>query len=62
MGTAKLVENISHHVKDDHPHDLAFDDDDSAPTVSGNTPRVLKNVSSKLPYEVTELSKDLNLK
>ena len=60
-GAAELVEDISHHVEDDHPHDLALDDDDPTPTVCSDSPWMLENIGPKLPDEVTELGKDLNL-
>ena len=59
---AELVEDITHHVEDDHPHDFALDDDDPSPTVGGDSSRVLEDVGAKLPYEVAELSKDLYLR
>ena len=59
---AELVQDVAHHVEDNDPHDLAFDDNNPAPAVSGDSPWVLKDVGAKLPDEVAELGKDLNLK
>merc|ERR1719481_1641468 len=58
---AELVEDITHHVKNDNPHDFTFDNNYPPPAVSSNPSGMLKNVGPKLPYEVAELVKDLNL-
>ena len=49
-------------IKDDDPHDLAFDDDDSTLVVDANSARVLKNVSAEFTDKLTVLVVDLNLK
>ena len=58
---AELVQDISHHVEDNDPHNLALHDNDSSPTVSGDASGMLKYISAKFPNEVAELGENLNL-
>ena len=60
-GAAELVEDITHHVKYDHPHDFAFNNNNPPPAIGSNPSGMLKNIGPKLPYEVAEFGKDLNL-
>jgi hypothetical protein len=60
-GTTELVKNIPEHVEDDDPHDLALHNNDAAMIVSGDSTRMLENVGSKLPDELSILGEDLDL-
>ena len=62
LGAVELVEDVANHVKDDNPHDLALHHDDSATVVGGDSARMLENVGTKLPDELTELCEYLNLR
>ena len=61
-GATELVEDVTNHVEDDNPHDLALHHDDSATVVGGDSARMLENVGTKLPDELTELCEYLNLR
>ena len=62
LRAVELVEDVANHVKDDNPHDLALHHDDSATVVGGDSARMLENVGTKLPDELTELGEYLNLR
>jgi len=61
LGTAKLVQDISHLIKDDDPHHLALNNDDPTLVVNCDAPWMLKDVSTKLAHKLAILVVDLYL-
>ena len=60
-GAAELVEDVTDHVEDDDPHDLALNDDDPATVVCGHTTGMLEYVCTELADKLSILSEDLTL-
>ena len=58
----KYSDKIIHLIKDDDPHDLAFDNNDPALVVDAHAPRVLQDLGPELAHELAVLIVDLNLK
>ena len=61
LGTTKLVEDIASLIKYDDSHNLAFNHNDSAFVVNGNSSRVLQNIGAKFTHELAILVVNLDL-
>lgn len=61
LGAAKLVEDVSHLIKNNDTHDLALDNNDPPLVVHADAAGMLENVRAKLPDKLSVLVVDLNL-
>ena len=62
LGTTKLVENIAGLIENDDPHNLAFNYNDAAFVVNGNSSGVLQNIGAKFTHKLAILVVNLDLK
>ena len=62
LGTTKLVENIAGLIENDDAHNLAFDYNDAAFVVDGNSSGVLQNIGAKFTHKLAILVVNLDLK
>ena len=62
LGTTKLVENIAGLIENDDSHNLAFNYNDAAFIVDGNSSGVLQNIGAKFTHKLAILVVNLDLK
>ena len=62
LGTPKLIEYIAGLVENDHTHHFAFNNDDAAFIINGDSARMLQNIGTKFANKLTILVINLDLK
>ncbi len=62
LGTTKLVENIASLIENDDSHNLAFNYNNAAFVVDGNSSGVLQNIGAKFTHKLAILVVNLDLK